>query len=231
MSDENVDIRYFWEVHAILRSLFRLGKWHVEGQKNMPDDGPLIIATNHLSIFDPPLVMASSHVGPITVLVKSEFKNRFNPAGWILRFVPHIYVERGEIDRTALKQSLRVLKHGGRLGLAPEGTRSKIGGLQEGQGGTAYMALRTDSPVMPTATWGQEHIVSDILHGRRPEYWVRFGEPFHPDVNESASRREQIQQGTEQIMRRLAALLPPEYRGIYAPAVPHREKLSPMHTA
>lgn len=231
MSDDNTDSKYFWEVRALLRTLFRLGKWHVDGQENVPDDGPLIIATNHLSIFDPPLVMASSHVGPITVMAKSEFKNPLNPVGWILRCVPHIYVERGEIDRTALKQALRVLNGKGRLGLAPEGTRSKTGGLQEGQGGTAYMALRTNSPVMPTATWGQECIVNNLLHGRRPEYWVRFGEPFYLDVDKTASRREQIQQGTEQIMRRLAALLPPEYRGAYAPAIPHKKHLSSMHTA
>lgn len=230
MSHDRSETEYFWEVRTILRAFFRLGNWHIEGQQNIPSDGPLIIATNHLSIFDPPLVMASSHVGPITVMAKSEFRNPLNPAGWILRFVPLIYVERGEIDRTALKQALRVLNNGGRLGLAPEGTRSETASLQEGHGGAAYMALRTNSPVLPAAAWGQERIVEDLLHGRRPEYWVRFGTPFHLVVDDNTSRREQIQQGTEQIMRRLAALLPAEYRGAFEPAVPQKELLSPMHT-
>lgn len=217
------DTKLFWQVRALLRLCFSVGRWYVEGQEHVPADGPLILATNHLSIFDPPLVMASAPVGPITVMAKAEFRNPFNPAGWILRTVPVIYVKRGGLDRSALRQALAVLQRSGRLGLAPEGTRSPTGTLQEGRGGAAYMALRTRVPIVAVATWGQERIAGALRQGRRPEYWVRFGRPFRLEVDTSLTRSEQVNQGTEQIMRRLAALLPPEYRGVYAAAVAESE--------
>ncbi|MDQ7029785.1 MAG: lysophospholipid acyltransferase family protein [Ardenticatenia bacterium] len=124
--------RLYWPMRALLRALFRLGRWHVEGLDYVPQQGPLIVASNHLNLLDAPLVMASLPIGPITVMAKAEYGRWFSPAGWILRTVDVIFVRRGHVDRRALRAALEVLHQGGRIGLAPEGTRSRHGGCNGG---------------------------------------------------------------------------------------------------
>ncbi len=211
--------RLYWPMRALLRALFRVGRWHVEGLEHVPQEGPLIVASNHLNLLDAPLVMASLPIGPITVMAKAEYGRWFSPAGWVLRTVDVIFVNRGQVDRRALRAALRVLQEGGRLGLAPEGTRSRHGGLQRGREGVAYLALRTGAPVLPAAVWGHERFVADLRRGRRPEYWVRFGPPVRLEPQPGVPRGLQLARGTERIMCALAALLPPAYRGVYADAV------------
>ncbi len=212
--------RLYWPMRALLRAMFRVGRWHVEGLEHVPQEGPLIIASNHINLLDAPLVMASLPIGPITVLAKAEFQRWYSPAGWLLRTVDVIFVRREQLDRQALRAAIRVLEEGGRIGLAPEGTRSRTGALQRGREGVAYLALRTGAPVLPAAVWGHERFLKDLRRGQRPEYWVRFGPLVRLAPDSNKPRSAQLAEGTERIMRALAALLPPAYRGVYAEATP-----------
>jgi len=121
-----------------------------------------------------------------------------------------IYLRQGDADRAALKAALALLKAGGTIGMSPEGTRSRTGALIRARSGVAWLALRANTPVVPVAIWGVEKINRELRRLRRAQVHARVGPAisFAPDLSAEAA--------TEQLMRAIAALLPEEYRGVYA---------------
>ncbi|HBY99217.1 MAG: 1-acyl-sn-glycerol-3-phosphate acyltransferase [Ardenticatenaceae bacterium] len=206
-------------VRGILRLIVRV---HAEGMENIPRDESLLLCINHLHLFDPPVVMAFMPQ-TVSVMVASKYAPLHNPIGWILRLVDVVFVNRGEVDRQALKGVLERLKAGRTVGVAPEGTRSRTGMLQPGKEGAAYIALKSGVRVLPVAIWGVEQILPALTRLRRAEVNIRFGEPFGLEVDPSLTRGAQLEQGTRQIMLALARMLPPAYRGVYAAAVAGEE--------
>lgn len=184
------------------------------GVENIPSDPPYLVATNHLSAFDIPL-LASVFPEPVRALAAIEHQS--NPLyAPILAGSGAIWVRRGEVDRQALREALAVLQRGEVLGIAPEGTRAdESHALQEGKAGAAYVATRANVPIVPVGIAGTEKIKSSLLQLRRPEVRVAIGEPFR--LPESGHVRSQkLHEYTDMIMRRIASLLPKEYRGVYA---------------
>jgi 1-acyl-sn-glycerol-3-phosphate acyltransferase len=125
-------------------------------------------------------------------------------------FIP---VRRFEGDLGAIRRSQDTLRRGHVLGMFPEGTRSG-GLLGRAEPGTALIALRTGASVLPAAIWGTEHVKLPRDLFRRTRVHVRFGEPYGLP-NPGRITREAIAAGTDEIMRRIAELLPAEYRGEY----------------
>jgi 1-acyl-sn-glycerol-3-phosphate acyltransferase len=128
-----------------------------------------------------------------------------------------IPVHRGEPDRATLKSLLAVLAGGQALLIAPEGRESHTGQLEAAKGGPAFLAQQAGVPalvIVPVAITGTawKHVLPAWRRLRRPCVTLTFGEPYTlpPGLN----RR----QATDAMMRRLAALLPPDYRGVYAEA-------------
>ena len=217
--------------HRFLRSIIRgllrlLCRLNVEGVEHVPTEGPFMLVSNHLHWLDIPLLWVTF---PCRVTVFAARKWGRRPViGWLLRTLGNaIFVFRGEVDRQALRQALAVLKDGGILALAPEGTRSKTGALQRGKDGVAYMAARTGVPLVPVVAYGQEKIFSSLRRGCRAEVHVIFGPPFQLPGTPGRVNREQLHAFTEQIMLRLAAMLPPAYRGVYATAVQEESRTLP----
>ena len=198
-------------VGFLLRTLARL---RIEGREEIPRHGPVILATNHIHWLDAPLVAA---IFPYRVYV---FAGEKWEKHWLLgpffRSLAAIFVRRGEVDRRALRQALDVLEGGGVLGMAPEGTRSKTGGLQPARTGAAYLAYRAGVPILPVACTGQEKVFPALRRLRRATVRVSIGAPFYPPPVEGKATSAQVQAFTDEIMYRLAAMLPPEYRGVYA---------------
>jgi len=127
-----------------------------------------------------------------------------------------IYVARGEVDREALSQSLKVLKAGGALAVAPEGTRSRQRGLQEGHDGASYLASRTGALIVPVAVWGHETTFQAWRRLRRPRVFVVLCNPISLPTGATRARSEELHRYTEQIMLAIAREMPAEYRGVYA---------------
>jgi 1-acyl-sn-glycerol-3-phosphate acyltransferase len=185
----------------------------IRGKKNVPRDGGFILASNHLSNGDPPVITAATP-RQIAWLTKAEwFSTPF--VGWQFKLAGMIPVRRFDADLAALRQAQELLKSGGVLGMFPEGTRGGDGGLQKGEPGSALIALRTGAPVLPIAIWGTEHVKlpRDVI--RRTHTHVRFGKPFTLEKSGAKITREDVQRGTERIMREIAALLPEKYRGVW----------------
>lgn len=174
-----------------LKPLYRM---EVIGVENIPKDGPVIICSNHISNFDPPVVGGSAP-RVVHFLAKEElFKGKFGK--FLFSKLNAVPIKRGMKDRQALRQALNILKEGKVLGLFPEGTRSKTGELGEGLSGIGFFALRSEATVVPCV------IVGPYKVGRRLK--IVYGEPVKMDKlrEEKASAKE----ATEQIMQEISKL-------------------------
>ncbi len=195
-----------WIARALVFSVARI---HVEGDENFAQKPPFILATNHLTSWDPPLILAMSPpTVKLTVLAADKWR-KVLPILLLFNAMGGIWVKRGEVDRHALRQCIDVLKHGGAMGMSPEGTRSRTGALQKGRSGVAYLAMKADVPIIPIALWGVEQISRNRKRFRRTDVTVRIGQPLRMDPALS------LDENTEHLMRAIAAMLPEKYRGVY----------------
>jgi len=216
-------------LHEVIGFLIRLvSRLEVEGLEHVPDKGPYLLITNHLHWLDSPTLMA---ILPYRAYVFAGEKWAKN---WVLgplfRSLDAIFVNRGEVDRKALRKALAVLKGGGILGLAPEGTRSKTGAMQRGRSGAAFLAYQAGVRLVPVVVTGQESVFPALRRLRRARVRVFFGLPFEPTPVEGKVSAAQIHAFAEEIMYRLAAMLPPEYRGVYNDVAERRPDLVALHT-
>ncbi|MGC9398993.1 MAG: lysophospholipid acyltransferase family protein [Anaerolineae bacterium] len=201
-------------IRNVLRILFRhLGHLEVVGVEHVPLEGAFILTTNHISRLDTPLLGVTCP-RQIHALVAAKYKH--HPLfRWFVNAVDGIWVRRTAFDREALMKALRVLKEGGVIGIAPEGTRSPTATLQPGRPGAAFLAARLNVPIVPVGVAGTEQFLPSLASLRYPELRVTYGEPFRlPKTGRLSS--EEMAEATDLIMRRIASLLPSAYRGIYA---------------
>jgi cytidylate kinase len=215
----------------VLRSIARaIARFRIEGDLSaLPKTGPMIVAANHASSADPVLIGAflNQVLGrPLNWLGKRELVE-FPLTGWAFRIAGIHPVDRDAADLEAFRTAMRILEAGQPLAVFPEGTRSQDGALQQVREGVGMLALRSGAPVLPVAV-----IDSDILwprgkllprYGRRVT--VRYGSPFVV-ADELAAHglpvkgRAATEAATRLVMARIAALLPPRQRGVYAGDVP-----------
>ncbi len=211
---ERKNNRVYWLVRAAFAFIYRiLAHIDVVGRDNLDVDGPCLIILNHLSIFDPPVVgILLPRRGWGLAAEKYRRHPLFAP---FLHLVGAIFVRRGKVDRQALRAALKVLRGGGVLALAPEGTRSETGQLQQAKEGVAYLASRTGATIVPVAITGTEKMLRSLMRLRRGRVRVVIGEPFKLPPANGSTKGSQLAAYTDLIMCRLASLLPEYYRGFY----------------
>ena len=207
-------IRQF--LHAAVNFLFKLlSRVEVVGLDNLPVQGGCIVACNHLSRIDPVLVFALGKRRDMTALVADKYKRNLFIRPLIVG-VGGIWINREEADIHALKEAHQFLRGGGMLGIAPEGTRSRTGALIAAKTGTAYLADKAEVPVVPAAVYGSESAIRQLFHLRRPAIHIEFDKPFALEPVSRANRDADLQRNTDEIMCRIAAMLPQRYWGVYA---------------
>ena len=184
----------------------------------VPAVGPLILVTNHVGFLEIPVLHSRLRPRRVVGLAKAEsWKNPL--LGWLFDLWGAIPVKRGEPDLAALRRCLDFLRDGGILVVAPEGTRSGHGRLQHGHSGVVTLALRSGAPILPLAFYGGEAVKHHARRLRRTPFHIVVGEPFHLSVEGRVTQTVR-QDLTNEIMYKLAALLPPAYRGEYAAPPP-----------
>lgn len=188
----------------------------VFGLHNVPTEGAYIIASNHLSWTDIPLIVLRIP-RKVVYMAKEEYFN--SKMAWLIRFLGAFPVRRGEADRQALRAGEEQLKKGNILGIFPEGTRSRTRTLAKAHAGMGMIALRTGVPVVPVAIWGSEKALKTF----RPRVTLSYGEPVVLKPRGKKITREDIDEATELVMQRIAAMMPPEYQGVYRVALPVTE--------
>ena len=208
-------------IQRVLWALFRLfTHLRVTGLENVPLTGPVIISSNHLHVLDIPLV-AMCVRRHVTVLVADKWRRMVG--GWLMELATNvIFVARGEADREALAASLKVLKAGKALAVAPEGTRTRKPGLQEGHDGAVYLASRSGAAIVPLAVWGHEKAISSAFRLRRADVHVVVCKPIVLPPEATRARGAALHIYTQQIMLAIAREMPVEYQGVYADRVEQR---------
>jgi 1-acyl-sn-glycerol-3-phosphate acyltransferase len=215
MSTESA--RRFWarSLRWLFNALFALlTVREVEGLEEFPTDGPCILATNHLSIYDPALIYGLIGDERFTGWAAEKWE-RHLIFGSILKLGGAIFIQRGQVDRRALDKALCWLRQGNIFGIAPEGTRSRTGALIRGKTGVAYLAHQSGAPIIPLAHSGTEGSIRSLFRLRRQKIQVCFGKPIHLLRPDPSQRNAALRRDTDEVMCRIAALLPPNYRGVY----------------
>lgn len=206
-----ISTRFF--VLPLLRITLRL---KIYGLQHMPRRGGAILICNHLNWFDPILLLACSP-RPVLFMAKSE-AFEIPVVRWFARQAGAFPVRRGRADRAALKHAELRLSEGMLVGMFPEGTRSRTGGLIEAQAGVSMVALRSGAPIIPCALVGMDHL--PMAGARRslrgyPKVTTLFGEPFHLSLEKPEGGRWSFDDLADAMMLEIARLLPPDLRGVY----------------
>lgn len=195
--------------------LFNLATVKYENAEQIPETGPVIIVTNHLSRLDIPVLLGNPIRPEITALVAKKYQSRpfFR---WILDTFGIIYIDRTRADFSAFREARKVIQSGTAMGIAPEGTRSDNQQLAEAKDGAAMLAMQLQVPIVPVGIYGTEDALQKVFRFRHPTITARFGQRFKLPPLARENREQQLKQATQEIMCRIAVLLPEKYRGVYA---------------
>jgi len=184
--------------------------WHlffgfrVYNRENIPDRGGIIVASNHLTNYDPPLVGTAVWKREVFFFAKEELFV-INPFyTWLLKYFNAFKVSRTGIDKKAIRHTEQLLRRGLCVIMFPEGTRSRKGVFLDFKSGVGYIAARANVPVIPAYLHGvNSPLILQFLRRVRP--LVIFGEPVRPDM--FAGRiRERADTISHEVMRSIKAL-------------------------
>lgn len=206
-------------IRFIIRLILRLiARVELSGRENLPAAKGYVIASNHIGRLDAALVYYALDRHDIIMLIAEKYrKNAF--WRWLAKQVDGIFIDRFNPDIRALREAMKRLQRGGVLAIAPEGTRSKTGTLIEAKPGGIYLAWKSGAPILPVAVTGtQDAVVKERLtHLKRLNIKVTMGPAFTlPQEAKGKDREALLQEYTDEVMCRIAALMPEEMRGEYA---------------
>ena len=203
--------------------VFKIVKWlyksfthvTVENEELMPKEGPVIITLNHLSRLDFPALIMLERYNDIYCVAADSYRN-FPVFGKFINDADMIWIDRTKADFTAMKRIMTELKNGNIIALAPEGTRSKSQALLQGNEGVTMIASKTHMPVISLGVIGTEKWMDAFKHFHKPRITLRLGPTFEITKVDPDNREESLRTATDEVMCRIAALLPDHYHGFYA---------------
>lgn len=215
-------------IRWLIRVIFNLAaKVEISGYEHLPENESYVIATNHLGFVDAPIAFYALDRWDMYIPVAEKWeKNPF--LKWLGRYFNFIFIDRFNPDIKALRKIIALMEEGNILIIAPEGTRSRLGSMNEGRPGVSYLAAKLNRPIVPVALAGTEDKVfwENLKCLRRNHVTVKAGPAFMLPPLPHENRDEALKQYTDEIMCRIAALLPEKYRGVYADHPRLKELLS-----
>ncbi len=203
-----------WLIRALLDLI---AKVEVIEYENVPRTGAYVIATNHLGLIDAVLVFYA--LDRWDVFIPTAEKRADIPFfRWLSKYLPLIFLDRFHPDSKAMRKIINLMEQGNILVIAPEGTRSPVQAMQEGKPGVSYLAAKLQRPIVPVGLAGTEDeaIIDNLKHLRRSHIMIHAGKPFLVPPLPKRDRDAALKADTDEIMCRIAALIPPKYRGVYA---------------
>ncbi|HVN16852.1 MAG TPA: lysophospholipid acyltransferase family protein [Anaerolineales bacterium] len=203
-----------WLLRAILNLIASI---EIHGYENIPESGAFVIATNHLGMLDSAMLYYALNRWDVFIPVAEKWEEI-----WIFRFLSRyiklIFIDRFNPDLKALRKIIKLMEAGNILVIAPEGTRSRSATMAEGKPGVSYLASKLNRPIVPVGLAGTEDqvILDNLKHFRRSRIVVSAGKPFTLPPLPTKDRDASLKRDTDEIMCRIASLIPPKYRGVYA---------------
>lgn len=204
-------------IRWLVRLLFNMiARVEVKGYEHLPKEGSYVIATNHLGIVDAPIAFYALDRWDMFVLIAEKWE-KIPILRWLGKYFNFIFIDRYSPDIKNLRRAISLMEHNNILVIAPEGTRSRVGSLIEAKPGVSYLATKLNRPIVPVAITGTEDraLFGNLKKLRRARITLTAGEAFVLPPLPRENRDEVLKQYTNEIMCRIAALLPEQYRGFY----------------
>ncbi|MEK6752984.1 MAG: lysophospholipid acyltransferase family protein [Chloroflexota bacterium] len=203
-----------WLIHAVLKLFVKV---EAIGYENLPEKGGFVIAVNHLGFLDAP--MAFYALNDLNIFIPVAEKWEENPIlKWLGKHLNAIFVDRFNPDLKAMREMIKRMEDGQNLIIAPEGTRARDEKMAQGKPGVAYLASKMQWPIVPVAIVGTEDrlVKGNLKKFKRTPVRLMAGKAFTLPPFPKQNRDEKLQEYTDEIMCRIAVMLPEKYRGFYA---------------
>ncbi len=191
-----------------LRGIYRI---EIRGTGNIPWKGPVVLAANHCSFLDPPVLAMVSPNRNVRFMARDTlYSNPF--ARWFFPRVGLIALDRTRGDLAALRTAISSLKGGDLVALFPEGTRSPDGQIKQAKGGIGFLIAKSGAPVVPARIFGTyEAMPKGSGRFHRSRISVRVGEAITPEEIQAAMpEKGAYEAAASLVMSRIAALGPVE---------------------
>lgn len=193
----------YWLLYSIAR--FGMGL-RIEGRQFVPRTGALIVASNHLSNIDPPIVGVGVGVRELHFLARHDLFEGMRFFAWLITQLNAIPLRKGKASIDAFREVIGVLRKGNAVVIFPEGTRSKSGELLEPQIGLGYLAVKSGAKILPVCVTGTNERVIDLVLRKR-HFTVRFAQPLDPmKIAGDSERREKYRRISEEVMNSIRVL-------------------------
>lgn len=205
-------------IRGLIRIIIKLiARVNVRGYEYLPQGASFVIATNHLGFLDVPIAFYALDRWDMFVVVGEKWQN-VGLFRWVGKHFNFIFIDRFNADIGALRKIIALMKKDNILVIAPEGTRSRTGAMIEPRPGVSYLATKLDRPIVPVAITGTEDktILGNLKRLRRSYITLTAGPAFTLPPLPRENRDQALKEYTDEIMCRIAALLPEKYRGVYA---------------
>lgn len=205
----------YWVGWSLFRLMFSTYfRWRVLNAERVPHDGSVILASNHASFLDPPIVGSPLHRACSFLARDTLFRFRFSR--WLLTKWQAIPVDRTGSSPTGLKNILGALAQGRAVVLFPEGTRTVDGQLQAARSGIGLLVVKSGAPVVPVRVWGSFEAYGKHVKFPKPKrLTIKYGQPMQFDALIAETKtapkervKEIYQQVADEIMSAIAKLEP-----------------------
>lgn len=203
-----------WLIHTVLKLITKI---EARGYERLPEKGGFVIAVNHLGFLDTPLAFYALDNWNLFIPVAEKWE-QIPILKWLGKHLNLIFIDRFNPDLKAMREMIKRMEEGQTLIIAPEGTRARDEKMAQGKPGVAYLAAKMRWQIVPVAISGTEDRVfrANLKRLRRTPITVTAGPAFMLPPFPKEKREETLQEYTDEIMCRVAVMLPEKNRGYYA---------------
>ena len=213
-----------WLIHTVLKLITKI---ETKGYENLPGKGGFVIAVNHLGFLDAPMAYYALDNWDLFIPVAEKWEE-IPILKWLGKHLNLIFIDRFNPDLKSMREMIRRMEEGQTLVIAPEGTRARDEKMAQARPGVAYLASKKGWQIVPVAIAGTEDriVLSNLKRFRRTEIYLTAGKPFTLPPFPRENRDEILQEYADEVMCRIAAMLPEKNRGYYAEHPKLKELLS-----
>jgi 1-acyl-sn-glycerol-3-phosphate acyltransferase len=202
----------------LLRLIIKLvANVEASGYENLPRNGGFVIAVNHLGFLDAPMAYYALNDWNLFIPVAEKWEESAI-LRWLGKHLNAIFIDRFNPDLKAMREMMKRMEEGQTLVIAPEGTRARDEKMAQGKPGVAYLASKMGWTILPVAISGTEDriVIGNLKRFKKTHVKLTAGKPFTLPPFPKENREEKLQEYTDEIMCRIAVMLPENNRGFYA---------------